>query len=279
MLIIMLGAIDLSISARSSRCLPASWSTTGPRGRTSARAGRCAVVSVLLSLVNGVLIAVLRLNAVIVTLATLGMILGAINLWTGVSLSVTGETPQRLQDLAQGSVRRSASCSSAAMIVCALMAAFLNKTRFGRQIAAVGSNRRAARVLGMQVRRVELATFALAGLLYGIAGLLLAATSARRTSCPGPYQMGTIVVARHRGRPLQRRPGQRRQRRRGRPVMQWLEQAMAILGLARRRPGRDPGRGPRPRRRRASPWLSRLRCGCLKRVVGSRGVVAAPTTS
>ena len=190
------------------------------------------LVSVLLSLMNGILISVLRLNAVIVTLATLGMMLGVINLWTGVSLSITGEAPSQLQDRAQGSILKVSVVFVAAVVVCALMAAFLNKTRFGRQIAAVGSNRRAARALGMQVMRVELATFALAGLLYGIAGLLLAGYVGTPDVISGnPYQMGTIVVAGIAGVLFTGGPASLSSVLAAALVMQWLEQAMAILGL------------------------------------------------
>ena len=66
------------------------------------------IVPVLLSLVNGVLISVLRLNALIVTLATVGIILGAITLWTGQSLSLTGQSPSRCRT----SHRRQCSASA-----------------------------------------------------------------------------------------------------------------------------------------------------------------------
>ena len=231
MLVIMLGAIDLSISAiiSVSAGIAVHYGTQGasiPLVLFSAL-----LASVLLSLMNGFLISVLRLNAVIVTLATLGMMLGAINLWTGVSLSVTGQTPERLRDLAQGSVMKVSVVFIAAIVVCALMALFLNKTRFGRLIAAVGSNRRAARALGMHVMRVELATFALAGLLYGIAGLLLAGYVGTPDVVSGsPYQMGTIVVAGIAGVLFTGGPASLSSILAAALVMQWLEQAMAILG-------------------------------------------------
>ncbi len=231
-LIIMLGAIDLSISAiiSVSAAIAVHYGTDGANIPLVLAASVGAAV--LLSLVNGLLISVLRLNAVIVTLATLGMILGSLNLWTGVSLSVTGEAPSVLQDLAQKSVLRVSMVFIVAVLVCAVVAAFLNKTRFGRQIAAVGSNRRAARALGIRVKRVELATFALAGLLYGVAGLLLAGYVGTPDVISGsPYQMATIVVAGIAGVLFTGGPASLSSVLAAALVLQWLEQAMAILGL------------------------------------------------
>ena len=51
----------------------------------------------------------------------------------------------------------------------------LNRTRLGRYAVAVGSNPRAARYSAVPVDRVRLTTFALSGLLAGVAGFLLAA--------------------------------------------------------------------------------------------------------
>ena len=51
----------------------------------------------------------------------------------------------------------------------------LNRTRLGRYAVAVGSNPRAARYSAVAVDRVRLTTFALSGLLAGVAGFLLAA--------------------------------------------------------------------------------------------------------
>lgn len=232
MLIIMLGAIDLSISAILSVSAGIVVHYGGPGANVPLVLLVALLVPVLLSVVNGVLISYLRLNSVIVTLATLGMMLGAINLWTGVSLSVTGQAPLGLQDFAQGAVLRISGVFIAAIVVAVLVSAFLNKTRFGRQIAAVGANRRAARVLGMQVMRVELATFAVAGLLYGVAGLLLAGYVGTPDVISGnPYQMGTIVVAGIAGVLFSGGPASLSSVVAAALVMQWLEQAMAILGL------------------------------------------------
>jgi len=195
-LMIMLGALDLSVSAIISvgAGMVVHYGVDGASVPPAILGAL--LVPVVLSLVNGVLICVLRLNSLIVTLATFGIITGGIQLWTGQSLSLTGLAPESLRNFAQTAPLGISMCFVVAVVLCVAMAAFLSKTRFGRQIAAVGSNRRAARVLGTRVLVVELGTFALAGLLYGIAGVLLAGYIATPDIYSGaPYQLATITVA------------------------------------------------------------------------------------
>ncbi|WP_067797028.1 branched-chain amino acid ABC transporter permease [Actinomadura formosensis] len=52
---------------------------------------------------------------------------------------------------------------------------WMRKSKYGRILRAVGSNREAARTLGMPVGRVRLVAFALAGLVVGLAGQLFSA--------------------------------------------------------------------------------------------------------
>ncbi|HWL53546.1 MAG TPA: ABC transporter permease [Chthoniobacteraceae bacterium] len=56
--------------------------------------------------------------------------------------------------------------------VAALVWLLLQTTVYGRQLLAVGSDETAARLCGVRVRRVRLWTFALAGLLFALAGWL-----------------------------------------------------------------------------------------------------------
>ncbi len=53
-----------------------------------------------------------------------------------------------------------------------LVAGVLRYTRFGRHVFAVGSNEQTARLCGIDVKRVKLCLYILAGALAGIAGVL-----------------------------------------------------------------------------------------------------------
>jgi ribose transport system permease protein len=195
MLIVMLGAIDLSVPA----IIGASAGIVVHYGVEGANlplvfAGAIAV-AVVISAVNGALISVLRLNPLIVTLATFGIVTGAILLWTGVSFSLTGQAPSSLRSFATWSVLNLNACFLVAVVVGIVLATVLNRTRSGRRVAAVGSNRRAARALGTRVTTVEISTFAAAGLLYGIAGVLLAGFVGTPNNTVGaPYQLATVTA-------------------------------------------------------------------------------------
>ncbi len=196
MLVVMLGAIDLSVSA----LLAASAGIVVHYGVPGANLWlvipAALVMSVGVSVVNGLFICVLRLNSIIVTLATYGIVTGGMLLWTGVSFSLTGEAPDELQRVSQWSFLNINTCFIAALVVGLILAAVLSYTRAGRKVAQVGSNRRAATALGVRVTLVQMLTFAAVGLLYGIAGVLLAGfIGTPDISVGAPYQLATVTAA------------------------------------------------------------------------------------
>jgi len=72
--------------------------------------------------------------------------------------------------------------SISCMIVVTLIVSFLlwvlmEQTTFGRQLQAIGSNRSAAQLAGVNVRRQVTKSFVLAGAIAAFAGICLAATS------------------------------------------------------------------------------------------------------
>jgi ribose transport system permease protein len=60
--------------------------------------------------------------------------------------------------------------------VAAAFATTLRATRFGRHVVAIGSNERTARLCGIEITRVKLAVYALAGLVAGLSGVVEFAT-------------------------------------------------------------------------------------------------------
>jgi ribose transport system permease protein len=195
-LIVTTGAIDLSISAIVSVAAGIVVHYAGNGVNVWVLALASLGVAALLSLVNGVLIVILRLNALIVTLATVGAITGFIQLWTGVALSATARTPQPLVDLAQADVWGVNTVFIVAVVTGAVLAYVLNKTRDGKSISLAGANPRAAEMLGIRVKLVHLGAFVLAGLLYGLAGVMLAGYISTPDVLSGTqYQLLAITVA------------------------------------------------------------------------------------
>ena len=59
-----------------------------------------------------------------------------------------------------------------ALLLAVVMAFVLRRTVFGRQVFALGSNEAAARACGVAVDRLKLAIYTLAGLFFGLAGVM-----------------------------------------------------------------------------------------------------------
>lgn len=71
----------------------------------------------------------------------------------------------------------------------------LTSTKFGRQVYAVGGNPHAARVSGINVNRVKLLVYVIAGALAAIAGMILAArTGSALTQAGIAYELDAIAA-------------------------------------------------------------------------------------
>jgi ribose transport system permease protein len=133
----------------------------------------CLGLGVLVGLVNGILVAILQLNPLIVTLAV-GQIVFAEGLHYSNGLAET-DVPSRLSDFAQN---RPVGIISLVFWVGAgitlAVALLLRYTAPGRRFQAVGANPRAAWMAGVRVRAHVVFAYTAAGTLYAIAAVLLA---------------------------------------------------------------------------------------------------------
>jgi len=100
----------------------------------------------------------------------------------GVALGVTGENSVRVDHAATAFLwlgRGDVLGIPVPVVLFALVYlvgwVVLRYTRFGRYIYAAGDHQGAARLLGLEVDRVLIATYALSGALAGLAGIVLAA--------------------------------------------------------------------------------------------------------
>jgi len=125
-------------------------------------------------LVHGMLIAKAKMNFFIVTLASFTILPSLLRvILDGSSKPVYSPT---LDELANGSVLGIRTPVIVAAVVFGLMWVLLNRTVFGRNVYAVGSNREAARLAGVHVDRVTMTCYGICSLCAGIAGLLLVGT-------------------------------------------------------------------------------------------------------
>jgi len=124
-------------------------------------------------LVNGLLVAYLRLQSIVVTLATMFILQGVTLL---IMDSPGGEVPGIISSTLMGDLIPDVMPTAGFMILACLGAwAWLKRTPYGLHLYAVGGNMASASAVGIRIRRVLLLKYCAAGALYGLAGLFLTA--------------------------------------------------------------------------------------------------------
>lgn len=126
----------------------------------------------LCGLVSGLINIFLKVPAMVTTLAT-GYIFFTVIL---VAAPFAEVLPQ--QDFVAAVTYNVGPVSTQTIILAAValvLAVILYRTTYGRQLHAVGQNRRAAHLAGVSVGRVVITAFVISGLLCGLAGVLAAA--------------------------------------------------------------------------------------------------------
>lgn len=194
-LVLLLGGIDLSVGAIAglTAILGAMMMTTGGI-EPFAAACLAATLGFLFGLVNGFMIARMKLNAFIVTLATGEVFAGAVLVLTR-GYSVTG-IPKSFAVLGQGMVGPVPVPVLFMLAVFAALSYVCANTPFGRSIFAIGGNRDAARFVGLRVERVEMLVYALAGMLAAVAGLLFVSrVNAGQPTTGASWLMPSITAA------------------------------------------------------------------------------------
>jgi len=134
---------------------------------------------------NGVLIAYLRVNALIATLATMLMVRGlAFIVSNGQAVGIADEGFISFGDTRWFGLPLPILVTAACFLVFGVL---LNHTVFGRNTLAIGGNPEAARLAGVQVERLRVWIFLLQGLVTALAGLILASriTSGQPNSAQG----------------------------------------------------------------------------------------------
>ncbi len=126
----------------------------------------------ILGAINGVLIARLRLNSFLTTLASSIVIRGiGVALSGGFLIAVTDALFPRLGRGNLGGITYGGMIFIAFAIVSALV---LHRTQFGRYVFAVGGNEEAARLSGIRTGVIKGATFVISGFAAGLAGIIAA---------------------------------------------------------------------------------------------------------
>jgi ribose transport system permease protein len=147
-----------------------------------------------IGLLQGVLIAATRTPSLAVTLGTLIATLGLASTITG-GLSLTYPNPAVTLAIDQTLLGFLSPRSMILLGVFLLAAGVLTATRLGRELRAIGSDRRAARVAGVPVARLVVGVFGASGALAALGGVLLAYSYSSANPDPGPQLLILGIVA------------------------------------------------------------------------------------
>lgn len=192
--VILTGGFDLSIA----QGFALSAVVAAALGQTEAPAFAFAIailVGIALGLVNGFLVAGIRINPFIATVGT-GFVAN------GIALIVAGNTGYQVSNpdfLILGSGRWNSIPYSGMLLVLAFLVGgfVLSRTVCGQWIYAVGGNAEASRLSGLPIKRIVGGTYVVSGFAMGVAGVLAASLVGSAQANMDPtivFDVLTIVV-------------------------------------------------------------------------------------
>jgi ribose transport system permease protein len=187
------GEIDLSVGSIVAVSALAAAVTLGQYGLVAAViAGLSA--GIMIGLINGALVAYVRLPSFLVTLATLGLFAGVARSMTDLR-SIPVIDPAFTGFFGSGSFLGVPSLIWWTVIAIAAAHLVFRETRFGAHVLATGDNSRAASVSGISVSRIRLAVLTISGGLAGLAGLLYAGRLQAAKYTLGETDLMTVIAA------------------------------------------------------------------------------------
>ena len=160
------------------------------------------VVTGFLGFINGLVIAKLKVTPFITTLGSMIIIYGLSSMYVDrepMGAQPIGGLAPHYTEFAQGGFQVGGLMIPYlviyAVITTILMWMLWNKTRFGKNLFAVGGNPEAAAVSGVNITKTLVVVYTLAGVLYGFAGTLEAARVGSATNNTGNmYELDAIAA-------------------------------------------------------------------------------------
>ncbi|MBM7834189.1 ribose ABC transporter permease [Clostridium sardiniense] len=130
-----------------------------------------AVVGIAIGLVNGILIAKGKLQAFIVTLATMTIFRGATLVFTnGTPISKLPESFLKIGNAKLGFIPVPVIIT---IVIAAISIYILSQTRFGRYLYALGGNEESAKLSGINTDKIKVLTYVVSGFVSAIAGVII----------------------------------------------------------------------------------------------------------
>ncbi|OON38687.1 sugar ABC transporter permease [Izhakiella australiensis] len=135
------------------------------------------IAGMLCGLMSGFLVAYLRLQPFVMTLAMMAVARGLALIISNGQPIMMGEKGDVITDFGTSSVLGVPLPVVLMLAIFAAAAVLLNLTRFGRLVKAIGSNEEAVHLSGIPVARYVLAVYAISGALAALAGIIITSRS------------------------------------------------------------------------------------------------------
>ncbi len=190
-LVILTGGIDLSVgSVIGLSAMLASWVYLNGPGSLLAAIAVAVIGGLIVGAINGCLVALLNVPPFVATLATL-------TACSGLAFAIGGGGPITGLPLEYGALSNTRLMGFQLPVWIAIMGfivltVVMRRTTFGVRVYAVGGNRVAAEIAGINVKYVLFRVYAVSGLLAGLSGVLL---SSRVQSGPPTLGSGYELAA------------------------------------------------------------------------------------
>ncbi|MCK3658475.1 beta-methylgalactoside transporter permease [Pasteurellaceae bacterium Pebbles2] len=157
-------------------------------------------IGAVIGLVNGFVVSILNVTPFIATMGTMIIVYGINSLYyDAVGSSPIAGFTENFSTFAQGFFRlgsfKLSYITIYAIVATIIMWTLWNKTRFGKNIFAIGGNPEAARVSGVNVTKNLLVIYTLAGVFYAFGGMLEAGRIGSATNNLGfMYELDAIAA-------------------------------------------------------------------------------------
>ena len=198
--VILTGGIDLSVGSvlalsTSIVAMGLAFATSwAPTLQMIASISLALLACVIVGALNGLIVARLRVQPFIVTLASMIGIRGFAKWITGNENIDIGFGEDVAAQFA-GLFREKAVVIGVYLTATIVLWALLAKTVFGRHVRAIGDNPKAALYAGLPITRTQVVVYTLAGLLAGLAGVLYAAENHQGNPNAGvAYELDAIAA-------------------------------------------------------------------------------------
>ncbi len=193
-LCIIAGEIDLSIGSNAALAAVIAVRFTDTLGAIPALL-IAVTISTSIGIIQGYFIAYLRVRAIVLTVGTL-MLLRGVALFAAEEKTVM-LTDFRVPDfIATKMLGYFSPASLLVIIMFVLVGIFMNYTRFGREIYAIGGARKEALAAGINLKRPMIIVFAISGLCAGLGGVIIGLRSGTAQALGLQYLLlaGTVAA-------------------------------------------------------------------------------------